>query len=571
MPRPGEEGYEEEFNDDIVIEDIPEGRRNSIHLNADPKGEKDLDEAMKTFNKEKPKVKPAKVNPPKADPPKIEEDEKEVVKEDGKAGPEVEPPKVVEPKAAKEVVPPKAAKEVKPLKAAEEIVPPKIANEVNPPKAGEVKKGDAKLEEPKAGDVIENQPVNPEDRENNRENRRQHNGPVQNKAQEAFMQDALKKKQKPAAGKAAAGKDAAKKEDKKTAAKKGAVQQEKKMDRPYRGTVNAQQELEPTFLQNQSDAIRTLRYLTREVTFGSRRGFSSPEFRKIKQDLYKLDKFMRTMNGRTAMTAQEMEIYEQLTLNVYASTTKYLNKKRADLRSRTDANGKVKTSLYEQKRIIAIRDIQKEIGQLRANMYEKDLKKHQEEMQKNCSRKLGEMKDTYDSLNHAAAKQPELKEVLEEAVGRTMFYMNRMRSLEKGVQMKAGDSFQKTKKRMDRDLEPTKQEMKVIVDHELTQQIVQTGMKEIQAGKPFSVDDVGRLQKEYIQKKGRSLADQRRRQSTLQKAVKQPAAEPEKKAEAQVQKPEKKQVQNPEKKQVQNPERRRANSVRPVKPRQPGI
>ncbi len=304
----------------------------------------------------------------------------------------------------------------------------------------------------------------------------------------------------------------------------------KKQEVSYRGTVNAQEGLDDKFLSEQAGQIRAMRYLTREVTFGARRGFSSPEFRRIKQDLHRLDSFMRTINGRTSLNPEEMAEYERLTLKVHSSTAHYLKKKKADIEKRKGADGKVKISAYEKKRIMAIRDIQQEIGKLRADMYEKDLQKHKESMQKTCTDKINDLKDTLNDIYVAGAKNDAMKPVLEESVTRTLFYLNRMDSLNNTFRMKPGMTFKKAKESMNRNLEPTKQELELIAKHQLTTDIVNAGMKAVKEGKEFSTDDIARLQKQYIQKNARTLAEQRRRRENLRGLQRQQTAGPQQQA-----------------------------------------
>ena len=304
----------------------------------------------------------------------------------------------------------------------------------------------------------------------------------------------------------------------------------KKQEVSYRGTVNAQEGLDDKFLSEQAGQIRAMRYLTREVTFGARRGFSSPEFRRIKQDLHRLDSFMRTINGRTSLNPEEMAEYERLTLKVHSSTAHYLKKKKADIEKRKGADGKVKISAYEKKRIMAIRDIQQEIGKLRADMYEKDLQKHKESMQKTCTDKINDLKDTLNDIYVAGAKNDAMKPVLEESVTRTLFYLNRMDSLNYTFRMKPGMTFKKAKESMNRNLEPTKQELELIAKHQLTTDIVNAGMKAVKEGKEFSTDDIARLQKQYIQKNARTLAEQRRRRENLRGLQRQQTAGPQQQA-----------------------------------------
>ena len=318
---------------------------------------------------------------------------------------------------------------------------------------------------------------------------------------------------------------------------------------------------ETNFLAEQENKTRMLRFLTREVTFGARRGFSSPEFRKVKQDLYKLDKYLKTLNGRTKLTEEEMRYYEYYTNKVYDSASVYLRKKQAAINARKDAKGNVKISLYEKKRIMAIKRVQQDIFGMRKDMYEPELKKQKDEMQKRCSEKIAEMKETLDSVAHAEAKNENLKPVLKEAVVNTLFYLNRMSTLEKSFRIKPGETLDQTKNRMNRNLEPRPRDKEKIAGHELTESIVEAGMKAIKEGKQFTADDIQRLQNEYIKKNARKIMEQKRRRANLQGLRRQPQDQ------AQVQNPQA-QAQNPQQ-QVENPQRQVQNPQRQVQNPQP--
>ena len=332
---------------------------------------------------------------------------------------------------------------------------------------------------------------------------------------------------------------------------------------------------ETNFMAEQENKTRMLRFLTREVTFGARRGFSSPEFRKVKQDLYKLDKFMQSLNGRTKLTEEEVRYYEYYTTNVYNSASAYLNKKQAAINARKDNKGNVKISVYEKKRIMAIKRVQQDIFNMRREMFDPELKKQKEQMQKRCSEKIAEMKDTLDSVAHAEAKNDNLEPVLKEAVVNTLFYLNRMSSLEKSFRIKPGETLEQTRNRLNRNIEPRPRDKEKIAGHELTQSIVEAGMKAIKEGKQFTPEDIQRLQNEYIKKNARKIMEQKRRRANLQRLRRQP----ENQAQVQNQQPQNQQPQNqqPQNQQPQNqrprnsqPQNRRPRNSQPQNPQPQG-
>jgi len=302
----------------------------------------------------------------------------------------------------------------------------------------------------------------------------------------------------------------------------------KRRENPFKGTVNAQPELDETLLDNQQKESRALRFLTRYSTRGARYGFSSPEFRQVKKRLYLLDHFMRTIAGRTKLTAEEMENYEYFTMAAYKATQIYEKKKDAEEKQLL-ARGK-KPSQYEQKRRKAIKEIQRSISQMREDMYERDLNRRKEEMRKIARDKIQEMQDNLDDINYKSMKDDEIRQTLTGVVVNTLFYMNRMTGIEKNLKMKPGKSYKQVTENLSNEMKPTKMDLQNIEKNELTKMIVEEGMKAIKAGKKFTVNDIEKIQKEYIRKMGRKIARDRKRQESIKNLQResQPELKPQK-------------------------------------------
>ena len=273
---------------------------------------------------------------------------------------------------------------------------------------------------------------------------------------------------------------------------------------PFKGTVKAQDKIEGSLLDKQEKEIHTLRVMTRELKN------SSPEYQVLRKHLFLLDVYMKKIAGRTKLTKEEMERYELLTMRVYKATEIYERSEKAKLGNR-------KPTQKEKNRLLGIKEIQRSLTEMRGNLYENDLQKKKEDMQKKCREKMQDTQETLDGLYKNGAKNQHMREVLGGAVVRTLFYMNRMDSLEKNIGMKAGQSYRKTEKRMDRELKPTKNDFDNIAKMELTKSIVDAGMKAIKAGDNFSVDDIEKLQKEYIRQNAKRLAQQQKRRRNLQR------------------------------------------------------
>ena len=279
---------------------------------------------------------------------------------------------------------------------------------------------------------------------------------------------------------------------------------------PYLGTVNAQGEINESLLEKQRMEVHSLRAMMYYVTDGEKR----PEFTLVKKQLYNLEGFLARTAGRKKLTKKEMETYELLTMKAYKATAFYdkaMEKEEAALKAKGSNFTK-----KDIKRLNAMDKIRESISQMRSNMYEKEMQRKKEAMQKKCEEKVQNMKETLDGLNHARYKDSQLREILTGAVVRTIFFMNRMDTLEKSICLHPGESVKNSTKRMNRDLRPTRQDMERTARMELTQSIVDAGMKEIKAGNTFTTDDIVRLQKMYIRKNAARLAANRKRRKNLQ-------------------------------------------------------
>ncbi len=280
---------------------------------------------------------------------------------------------------------------------------------------------------------------------------------------------------------------------------------EKKEERnPFKGTVNEQKDIEGTLLDKQQKEVHALRAMTREIDTKSK------EYKLVRRHLQLLDEFMQQIAGRTQLSKEEMEKYELLTMRAYKATEMY---EKAE-NERLKASG-AKPTKKEQQRILGLKEIQRSISKMREDMYEKELKRKKEEMQKKCQEKMQDMQETLDGLHHAGSKNPQLKEVLGGVVVQTLFYMNRMDTLEKTIRIRPGHPYKRTSDRLDRDLRPSKQDLDNVAKQELTQSIVIAGMKAIKAGEEFTIDDIRKLQKKYIRKNAKRMAQEEKRRANI--------------------------------------------------------
>ena len=439
------------------------------------------------------KPEPEKTEPEKPEP--VREEEKPVIQDEPKKEPEKEPEKQ-EPEQEKEAE--QKEPEQKELEQKEPELDLKLEpeNEEEPFSFGDEDEIEDRPEDDlqqKLEDIKERRRQLEQEEEEYRRNK-----DIQNQA------DMNKKLEpKPDEPEKEAGKDGKKPE----AAKK---QEKKVIVNPFKGTVNAQGEINEALMEKQWKEVRSLRYMLKAVTEGDKR----PEFNLVKKQLYNLDTFLRQTAGRKKLSKKEMETYELLTMKAYKATAFYdkaLEKEEAQLKER----GK-QLSKKDIKRLNAMDRVRESVFQMRSDMYEKEMQRKKEEMQKKCEEKIQSMKETLDGLTHAGYKDDKLKEVLTGAVVRTLFFMNRMDSVERSIRLQPGESVKRSTKRLTRDLRPSKQDMDRTAKMELTKNIVDEGMKEIKAGKVFSTDDVARLQQEYIRKNAKKLAATRKRRKNLQ-------------------------------------------------------
>ena len=273
---------------------------------------------------------------------------------------------------------------------------------------------------------------------------------------------------------------------------------------PYKDEVNALTGIQDTAMQKQWKEVRTLRAMTRVIDKKSK------EYQAVRKHLRALDEYTKLLQGRTQLSKEEMEKYELLTMRVLKASDNYDKAERDRLKKA----GK-KLTRQEEQRLRGIKEIKRSITQLREEMYDTELKRKKEEMEKKCQEKMGDIQKTLVSLHKTGAKSPKLREQLGGAVVKTLYYLNRMDSLVSSFKVKEGEAYPHTMKRLNRDINPTKKDFQNIAKHELTKNIVDAGMKAIQEGKEFTTDDIKRLQKEYLRKHARRLIQERKRREQI--------------------------------------------------------
>ena len=257
-------------------------------------------------------------------------------------------------------------------------------------------------------------------------------------------------------------------------------------------------------MSKQWKEVRALRSMTRVIDKKSK------EYKAVRKHLRALDDYLKMLRGRTQLTKEEMEKYELLTMRALKASDNYEKAERERLKK----SGK-KPTRQEEQRLRGIKEIRRSVTQLRSEMYENELKRRKEEMEKKCQEKLQDMQETLDGLHHAGSKNPQLKEVLGGVVVQTLFYMNRMDTLEKTIRIRPGHPYKRTSDRLDRDLRPSKQDLDNVAKQELTQSIVTAGMKAIKAGEEFTIDDIRKLQKKYIRKNAKRMAQEEKRRANI--------------------------------------------------------
>ena len=284
---------------------------------------------------------------------------------------------------------------------------------------------------------------------------------------------------------------------------------------PYAGTVSAKAEIEEGLLSKGAKDVHKMRYALREAT--SRFKKVSNEYKAMQVHLKRLDRFMRTIDGRTKLTEAEMETFEKLSMSAYKSTEKYLEKKGVQREERKAQHKKESKGEYEDVRIKVTFDVQERLQDLRKKMYADETKQKREALQKKCDDRMHDLSEDLAELKEAGVKEPRFRQKLEHTVCETLFNINRMSSLKTELGLRPGESMGRMNRRLDRSMNMSEQAENNIKQHDMTKEIFERVVKKLEKGESLTADTIREMQQDYVRKAGRRLAERRLRSQNAPK------------------------------------------------------
>jgi hypothetical protein len=273
---------------------------------------------------------------------------------------------------------------------------------------------------------------------------------------------------------------------------------------------------------DQAGKVNRLKHLTRKMTLGvvGPYGQSSSSYRKIAKDLNALDQFMKEIDGRTNLTAEEMETYDKLSLNVYRSSKEYLlgkamantveaDEEGIDVMVGTDEVHMSPKNEYERTRIRTIEKIQNDIQAMREEMFANQIAAKKDEMNKSFDQGKMEEELAREQMVGKDANA-ELKSSMEQSVAKTLFYDNRIKSLENSndFTVKPGETFVGAMNRLDKSVTPTEDDINNILETDQAQKIVEAGLAKQKEGKGITTAEIQEAIKAGEMKQGDAIREQ---------------------------------------------------------------
>ncbi len=283
-------------------------------------------------------------------------------------------------------------------------------------------------------------------------------------------------------------------------------------------------------VSGQAGKVNRLKHLVRKMNQGvvGQYGKSSTSYRKVAKDLNALDEFMKEIDGRTKLTAEEMETYDKLSLNVYKSSKEYLEKKARENTVEADEDGIDVTvgteevhmspkNEYERTRIRTIEKIQNDIQTMRQEMFANQIAEKKDEMSKGFAQ--GKMDEELAREQMVGKSGAELKSSMEESIAKSLFYDNRIKSLEKAndFTLKAGETFVGAMNRLDKSTVPSEDDISNILENDSTKKIVEAGMKKQAEGSALKSSDIAEMLKADEMKQGDAIREQNQRNNNMRK------------------------------------------------------
>ena len=283
-------------------------------------------------------------------------------------------------------------------------------------------------------------------------------------------------------------------------------------------------EVDPDIIGKQADDVYRLKHGLRYSTDMRK---SSNEFKRMQKDLNKLDEFMKEIKGRTNLSKDEIEMYDKLSLKAYNSSRDYLEMKDKQKEMRDEAGKKTEKSAYEEARIQQGIDVNESIRDLRAQMFKTQTEAKMEEMRKQCEAAIKQEQEAMNKLVGMNIDDKDKQAELEQCVGRTLFFQNRMQDLERQGEfnLKPGESFSSAMNRLDNSIVPSKADIDATIKNPLVKDVVNNTMSQLAEGKEVTPENIADQIKNGAMKKGDELREQKMREKNQRKI--DPAAQKE--------------------------------------------
>lgn len=272
---------------------------------------------------------------------------------------------------------------------------------------------------------------------------------------------------------------------------------------PDRGYQDS--EIKNDLTETQFKDVKKLKYMCKKANTSVKK---SPQFKKMMKSLEELDTFMEQIRGRTNLTAEEMEIYDRLSLKAYRASKEYKEHK-MEQREKRFENAKVdektgkkvgEDDYYDkedQYRIKLADKIMTDVQNMRQEMFQNQLDKKAEEMKAKCEEEVSKCSEARENM---AASVGNDAEMLQDNVANTLYYQNRMDQLKKAgdLKLKPGETLSMAMKRLDKSTEPKMSEIAKIKSTNVTKDIVINGLKN--PDKAVTNEDIDKAYKAEIQK-----------------------------------------------------------------------
>ena len=216
----------------------------------------------------------------------------------------------------------------------------------------------------------------------------------------------------------------------------------------------------------QAKNIRSLKYLAKQMHPNVKK---SPQWKKSMAAIEEFDQFMRDIEGRTRLTAEEMEVYDRLSLRAYRASKEYVQFKNEQREKRLE-NAKVdpKTGKKvgeddyldkdDQAKIRTMEKIQNDIHEMREKMFQSNMDDLSKDMNKKCEEEFSKLAEDRKKLQGFGDED---NVGLEDNIATSIYYANRMNQLKKSgeFKLKPGETFNMAKQRMDKSLIPKESEL----------------------------------------------------------------------------------------------------------------